>query len=114
MESFHVLNRHLLALQQCSFGIVLSPGVLSPGDLTEAGFTEIKRFCENARALGVDMMEYALSCISTSDMKLYCQIPFDASSDSSVVIDQRSEREIIHQMRDFIVSGEADDSWISP
>jgi len=81
---------------------------------TEAGFTEIKHFCENARALGVDMMEYALSCISTSDMKLYCQIPFDASSEPRVVIDQRSEREIIHQMRDFIVSGEADDSWISP
>ena len=82
--------------------------------LTEAGFTEIKHFCENARALGVDVMEYALSCISKSDMKFYCQIPFDISSEPCVVIDLRSEREVVRQLRDFIVSGEADDSWISP
>ena len=61
----------------------------------------------------VDVMQCALSQISASHEKFYCQVPFDISSEPCQVLDLRG-KEVVHQLRDFIISGKADECWIRP
>ena len=75
---------------------------------TKFGFDEVRKLCQEAAYLEMDSREYAISRITCSDKKYYCQIPFTVC----LVVDLRSERDVVHQLRDFIVSGEADDCWI--
>ena len=100
-----------------AFGIVLSPrgeGLKALCvHLTQNGFRLVARFCQEATRMKVDVMQYALSQISASHEKLYCQVPFDISSEPCHVVYLRG-KEVVHQLRDFIISGKADECWIRP
>ena len=100
-----------------AFGIVLSPrgeGLKALCvHLTQKGFRLVARFCQEATRMKVDVMQYALSQISASHEKLYCQVPFDISSEPCHVVYLRG-KEVVQQLRDFIISGKADECWIRP
>jgi len=105
-----------------SFGIVFSPrgyGVKALCvHITKTGLSELERFYNQALALQrerreLNVKEYVLKEIHSSDSKFYCQIPFILGPETCVVADLRRERDVVHQLRSFIVEGDPDDCWIS-
>ena len=119
MSSTDIFQLYVCACQYSqSFGIVISPrgaGLKALCvHLTEVGFTEVRRFCQEATARKIDVMNNAISQISASEKKFYCQIPFDVSSDPCISIDLREEKEVTSQLCNCITNDGADVCWISP
>ena len=100
------------------FGIVLSPRVEGIKalcvHLTAAGAKRVQEYFQETQDLKVaDPVGYVRHSISQSVEEYYVQIPFQVADESSHVVDLRSEEEVKGQLRDFILSGAADDCWVS-
>ena len=83
--------------------------------LTKAGRNKVRDYFLMEGDSPLDRaIEHVRQRISDSAEEFYCQIPFILSEEESCqVVDLRDEHEVIGQLRHFIISGNADDCWVS-
>ncbi len=98
-----------------SFGIVLSPraeGVKALCvHLTDDGFEEIGRYCNEAMVEGKDTKDHVSVRLQGSVRKYYCQIPFTTSSEPCTLLDLRSRDEVIGQLTESLEAGNTAKYW---
>ena len=116
MSSTDIYQLHGFACQyRHSFGIVISPrgeGLKAlTVHLTEDGFEETGRYCNEAEVRGTNAKEYVTTRIHSSTKKFYCQIPFSTSSETCQVVDLRGKDDVISQLTESLASGDSEHYW---
>ena len=103
-----------------SFSMVISPRfdglkVLAVR-LTEAGTKEIGRYITEYQTLEIKTeteKQYVEERINGSSTKFYYQVPFILSQDPSSVADFRETQDVLRNLRNCVVNGNADHYWLS-
>ena len=77
-------------------------------ELTNTGMNDLDEFTQNTGKEGPTIASH----VSGSSKTYYTQIPFEISPEDTVVVDFRTEQEVTSQLRNIILSGDADQCWI--